>query len=60
MVRTTIIWIIAVLIICLAFYGMVRFKNYGDGLIAAAPNSKCPKKAIAIDEALTDFYKVVN
>jgi hypothetical protein len=58
--RQIIVWIIALLIIALAFYGMVRFKNYGDGLVAAAPSARCPKAKIPIDEALTDFEKVIN
>lgn len=58
--RSICVWIIAILLIALAFYGMVRFKNYGDGLIAAAPNARCPKKGIEIGEALGDYLKVVN
>ena len=58
--RGIIVWIIAILIMALAFYGMVRFKNYGDGLIAAAPTARCPKKPIPIEDAYNDWLKVIN
>ena len=56
--RTIIIWIIAILIVLLAFYGMVRFKDFGDSLVASAPTVKCPKKPIDLDTAYIDSIKV--
>lgn len=39
--RKIIVWIIAVLMVVLAFYYMVQFKDYSDGLSAAAPTTSC-------------------
>jgi len=59
-VRSTFVWILAIFMMVLAFYGMVRFKNYGDGLVAAAPKARCPKKPIPIEDAYNDWLKVIN
>jgi hypothetical protein len=46
--------IIATIVVVLAFYGMVKFKDYGDSLLAQAPTSKCPKEEIGVEEAYLD------
>jgi len=58
MIRSTIIWIIAGLMIFCALLIMVAFKDYGDGLKAAAPTSQCPKFNITIEDAYSDSLRV--
>ena len=56
--RTIIVWIFAVLIICLAFYGMVLFKDYNDGILAGAGlQTKCPQEPIDASVALEDWER---
>lgn len=53
-VRKFIVMLIATIIVVLSFYGMVKFKDYGDSLLAQAPTSKCPKTEIGVEEAFLD------
>ncbi len=56
--RTIIIWIIAWIIVIVAFYGMVRFKNFNDELKAGgALDTVCPKEPISASAAYDDYLK---
>jgi len=58
MVRSILIWTLAILVVLLAFYGMVRFKDWNDELKAgAALDTSCPAKPIKTYVALEDFYR---
>jgi len=55
-VRSTLIWIMATIIVMLAFYGMVRFKDWNDELKAgAALDTNCPAEPFSVDIAFEDF-----
>ena len=57
-VRATIVWIIAFGIVALAFYGMVRFKDYNDEIKAGASlDVKCPAEPVEAETALSDWDK---
>jgi hypothetical protein len=56
--RKIIIWIVAVIVVVIGFYGMVRFKDFNDELVAgAAIESKCPKEPYSIDLAYEDYER---
>lgn len=56
--RTVIVWIFAVAVILVAFYGMVLFKDYNDYLISGVGlGTKCPPETVTIDVALEDWKK---
>ena len=55
--RALLIWLLALVIIAAAFYGMMRFKYYNDSLVAAASmNEACPPE-VPVDTAYADFLK---
>lgn len=56
MIRTIIIWAIAIAILALAFVLMVFFKDWNDSLKASASlDTKCPAKLPLIDLVYIDF-----
>lgn len=56
--RSTLVWLFAILLVCIAFYLMVLFKNFNDELKAGASlDTKCPKEPIPADIALDDWEK---
>ena len=59
--RTTtsfLFWILALLILCLAFYFMIIFKDYNDALVASAKlDTKCPSEPFEIEFVYEDYEK---
>jgi hypothetical protein len=56
--RSIIIWTLAVIIVALAFYGMVRFKDYNDSIKAGAGlGTTCPLEETTVDIAFEDYQK---
>lgn len=56
--RTIIVWTLAVVIICVAFYGMIIFKDWNDAILAGAGlQTKCPVEPIEASVALEDWKK---
>jgi hypothetical protein len=59
--RTTmpiVFWVIAVLILMLAFYLMIIFKDYNDTLVASAKlDTKCPSEPIELEFVYEDYEK---
>lgn len=55
-IRNIIIWLFAIAIMALAFYGMLEFKNYNDGVVAGAGlETKCPVEPVDAEVALEDW-----
>lgn len=59
--RTTIsviFWILAILILVLAFYFMIIFKDYNDALVASAKlDTKCPSEPLELEFVYEDYEK---
>ena len=58
MTITIIFWVVAILILVVAFYFMIVFKDYNDSLVAAAKlDTKCPSKPIELEFVYEDYQK---
>lgn len=53
-------WSVAWAIVFLALFLIVRFTNYNEGLMAAAPNINCQNKTVEIGDAYSDYLKIIN
>lgn len=53
-----IFWILCILILLLAFYFMIIFKDYNDTLVASAKlDTKCPSEPIDLEFVYEDYEK---
>lgn len=55
-IRSFIVNIMAVIIVLLAFYALVRFKQWKDAIVSGAGiGTTCPKTPVTADIALDDW-----
>jgi hypothetical protein len=55
---TIVFWIVALLLVALAFYLMILFKDYNDALVMnAGLDTKCPSKPIEVHLVYEDWLK---
>jgi len=58
MTRTMIIWVLAMILVLIAFYLMIWFKDYNDSLkMTAKLDAACPSEPLEIQEVYDDWSK---